>query len=323
MAANIDPRKVRYPPEALIEAMSIPTVSTGGSVVAQYLCEPYRISIENMVVESENIDVVVGADGFPEKTKTRASSVFVPPGSPLPLRVSARRSAEVMLTSKDSDDKSNVWARWNVVVRDEKLLDRVKTRDALSKDDYDIVRNLNLDENLTLGTAPYQRDVLGRTTLMEFDEIIPVSRQLDSLSASTSYSVGGAINCSKYREVKVLLGLIVEASNLFTTVNDSYIRVDRDDDPSYMKLDITALPRNTFMPCYVPFIDELEVFVDIGSTAPARGIGVGFVYGIRDMNTKDHILWDIPYANTKEEEIANRLISEYNFKPQLRAGVIQ
>jgi hypothetical protein len=169
--------------------------------------------------------------------------------------------------------------------------------------------------------------LLGDEILTTFqNHIYPVTRTITPIANSDKTHgapnvVGNFLNPPYQREVWVLLGVWLDWPVL-PAADDSFLTIDRDDDSDYMKLDVTAMPRNELVRCYVPFLDELRVYLESATGSGGVGIGVGFLYGCRPMTIIDHELWDIPYQSQVERNDAQKTIAQYGLKNMLKAGLV-
>ena len=310
---TLDVRKVKYPPESLIEAQVTTTVATGGTVISSYLVDPFDVVLEQLAIQSSEMDVRVSADGFPEKVLVRGDAVI--PLDHLRLKVTAMNNIAVQATSQCGAALTNQFSRWNMTVRRPSTIDRLRQGSLLTGEEVKRDEMLALSDRLFLGTAPRHNHLLGDEVFKEFDEIIPITRAITPAAASTITNgtanlIGQTISFPKYSQVGVLLGVWIDHAALHgLTGNDTFITVNRDQDYNYLHMDVNALPRNHLVRCYVPFIDELSVYFESTTGSSGHIVGVGFLYGVRDMSVIDHIRWNIPYKSNNEEADASTILS--------------
>jgi hypothetical protein len=323
-----------------VEAHSTLSVTTGDSQIASYLVDPFYAVIEELHVDPDAYaDVVIGTDGYAEKVKIRNNAIYPSGSDPLPIRVTSQRTVEIRAKSQLATI-SNFYSRYNITVRHPYILDKIRMGLDLSAEEEDIAVNLlgdklnpiDLYDRLNIGVLPNQScfnysSLLGDQILDQFyDQIYTVTRMLTPAVSSdkphgAANVVGNSLNPPYQQEVWVLLGFSLDWP-ILPAANDSYLTFDRDGDADYMKLDVTALPRGKFVRCYVPFIEELNVYLESATGSSGVGIGVGFMYGRRPMTIIDHELWDVPYSTQIERLDAEKLITQYGLKNMLKAGLI-
>jgi hypothetical protein len=334
MVAIVDPRRVRYPPESLIEAIDVDPVAPGGTPAASYLLDPFDACIENICLKGEPVDTQIAADGFPEVAKVRNNAVAIN-GNGIRARVYGTRSLEVkMFSTIAATSLNHVWCRYNVTVQ-RPYIDR-KIRLAGSSDPMRELkaeeRRIALDpaelirDNVIAGTDPYfyRGDYLSDQVDRAFKEIIPVQVTMTAPAACASVNVGHIIdktlNPSRGQQVWVLLGVAIEYGGDIVPSN-TYLDFKRDDDPHYMLWDLSALPRNRPVRCFVPFLTEMVPSL-VNMTALDYDIGISLWYGVRNMAVLDHMRWDIPYNTDDERLNAEELIKKHNLWDLVNGGML-
>jgi hypothetical protein len=338
--SNVLPSKVRYPPESLIEAQSTLSVGTGDTQIASYLVDPFYATLEQLHVDPAGpADVMVGTDGYAEKMKIRNNAVFPGCNDSINSSILAQKTIEIRARAITAA-LVNFYTRYNLTVRRPYIIDKILMGLDLTAEEEDIAVNLlgdksnpiDLYDRINIGVLPSvscfnYRDLLGDEILTTFqNHIYPVTRSITPLANSDKTHgapnvIGNFLNPPYQREVWVLLGIWADWPVL-PVPDDSFITIDRDDDSDYMKLDVTALPRNKLVRCYVPFLDELRVYLESATGSDGVGIGVGFLYGCRPMTIIDHELWDIPYQSQVERNEAQKTIAQYGLKNMLKAGLV-
>ncbi len=333
----IDPKKVRYPPECLVEAASIPSVLVGMTTLVSYLVDPFDVTLEDLHVDTDGTaDVVIGADGYAEKCRIRNNAIASGYHQPIPAKILASNRISVQAQSLPnmaggSATIANFYYRFNLTVRKSYVVDKLFNNENLNGDEEDIASNqlgYDLAAYTYLGIAP-RHDALTKhpDVYKEFQEVIPLTRSvIAAVGSDKAHSapnlIGQSISPGYLSRVGVLLGVFIDNPSLITTPNDSYITVDRDDDPDYMKMDLTAMPRNKLVPCYVPFIDKLSVYLESATGSNGYALGIGFIYGLRDMTVLDHMRWGLGYQSNQQKVDAEALIAQYKMWPMVKAGVI-
>jgi len=335
------PQKVRYPPESLIEAQRTVLVTMGDTPLASYLVDPYYAQLEDFHfdVGGGPADIMVGTDGYAEKMRLVNNSIFPNWNNQFPAKITAQRSIEIRARAQLANI-ANFYSRYNLTVRRPYIIDKIMMGLDLTAEEEDLAVNLlgdksnpiDLYDRINIGVLPNQScfnymSLLGNEILDTFDDqIFTVTRTLTPLANSDKIHaaanvVGNFLNPSYQKEVWVLLGIWCDWPAL-PVANNSFITIDRDDDPDYMKLDVTALPRNHLVRCYIPFIEELRVFLESAAGSVGAPIGVGYVYGCRTMSILDHELWDVPYNSQIERNESLKLVERYGLKNMMKAGLV-
>ena len=335
------PQKARYPPESLVEAQRTVAVGVGDSQLASYLVDPFYAQVEQLHFDTLTgpADVMIGTDGYAEKLRIRNNAIFPNWNREFPAKIVAQRSIEIRARAQLAAI-ANFYSRYNITVRRPYIIDKIIMGLDLTAEEEDIAVNLlgdkanpiDLYDRLNIGVLPNQScfnymSLLGDEILDTFDDqIFSVTRTIVPLAASDKPHaapnvVGNFLNPPYQKEVWVLLGVWIDWPHL-PVANDSYITIDRDDDSDYMKLDVTALPRNHLVRCYVPFIEELRVYLESATGSATEDIGVGYVYGCRNMSIIDHELWDVPYNSQVERNEALKLVERYGMKNMMKAGLV-
>jgi hypothetical protein len=317
----VDPNRVKYPPEMLIEAINQVAVTTGGDTVASYRFTNKHVTFENPHVESTaNLDFIVATDSG-EKVRIRSNV----PTDTDPLRrtkVLARNTLDVSMQMTVGAG-ANVWSRYNITVRKPLPVDKLRYDENLDANEVPISDSLNLDQALSIGTIGYHPSLLNIDPGKMFDEIITVERLLTAMAANSESVIGGAQVLINPGTVAVLLGVMIDTTNISASASDTYLMVDRDGDYGYMQMDVTALPDNLYVPCFVPAIETLKVWVKTITGSAGQTVPAGFIYGVRPLNISDHLLWGIPYSsNIKTAEVNELLSKNQRTANMIKAGVI-
>jgi hypothetical protein len=329
----VDPRKAKFFPECLIEAVDQDAVAAAGTNVARYVCSPFHSVIENINIESTaNMDVFLGIDGVAEKMMYRSNSV---------LPISAATIEDYWIKDKFVATKSfdfmyrgaaaHVWGRWNITTKTPTIIEKLRAKQKLTAEEQQIADNLDLLDHISVGYIPQSPSALDpRYQFTQFTEIERIYRSVAAMGANTASVIGYEINCPQ-DQVYVLLGVSVDAT--FAAVfSDSYMIVDRDNDYDYMKMDCSAMPANETVPCFVPFTDKLIVSLESITGSGGNTIECGFLVGKRPRTLIDHIKWgdNLPYRSEVEETEANELINKYtkglspkeNMLNKIKAGLL-
>jgi hypothetical protein len=329
----INPKAVKYPPESLIEAFSTISVGTGVTTLSNYLVDPWFTTLEKLAVDPRgDADITLAADGYAEKAKIRNNAIMPNFGHGYPLKIFGSGRIAVLAQSRLGAALPNFYCRYNLTFRKPYAVDKLWYNADLTAEEVDIATN-QLGYDLSAYTysgllTPKRKGLLSASIQDDFLEIVPVFRSLTPVANSTialnaGNLIGQSISPSYLSQVGVLLGIIIDHENMFTALpNDTYITVIRDDDQAYMQLDVTACPRNVMMPCYVPFTTKLEVYLESVTGSQGASLGIGFVYGIRDLTILDHMRWNLGYSSLKEQADAESLINTLKLWPNAKAGVV-
>lgn len=332
----VDPRKAKFFPECVIEAVDQNAVDTGGDIVARYVCSPFHSVIENVQVESTaNMDVFLSVDGQAEKMQYRSNAV-------LPIaaaNVEDYWKKEKYIATKTFEVSyrmtagagANVWGRWNITTKAPTIIEKLRSNQKLTSEEQQIADNLDLADNLAVGYLPMMPSLLDpRYQFTQFQEIEPIYRSVAAMAANTSSTIAYEINCPQDM-IYTLLGVSIDGT--FAAVySDSYFIVDRDNDYDYIKMDASAMPANETIPCFVPFTDKLVCSIDSVTGSGGGTIECGFLIGKRKRTLLDHIKWgkDLPYRSEVEQTEAEALIDKYtkglsprdNLVFKVKAGLI-
>lgn len=320
----VDPSKVKYFPEMLIECINESSVTTTGQKVASYLMTDRRAVVENAEVynQTANMDLVISADGI-EKARIRSDSHTLRD----PCRyhkLSAKETLDFSLIMTAGGPTSDVRSRWNITFRRPLAVDKIRDDVQLDTDELALSNDLHLDEHLSFGTIPHNQSLLNIDPAKLFDDVIPVERNMAIIAAGGESVIGGRkLDIpSPNSQLYVLLGVMVDQDLIVAgTADDTFLVVDRDNDPDYMKLDVSGMTDLQYVPCFVPCIKSLNV--RIKSTSGTAAGGAGFIYGIRDLTVADHLRWNIPFNSPVARSDAQKLVTDNpKLAKSIQAGVI-
>ena len=316
---TIDPYRAKFFPEMLIEAVNEASISTSGESIAQYRLEDRYAVIESAEVHTQtaNLDLVISTDGS-EKARIRSDAQTLQDRNRI-MKLRARQHIDFTGIMTAGGPTTNVRSRWNMTIRKPTAVYKRRNDIALDTSEVDLEKDLNIDENIMLGVIPHDESLLKIDPSKMFDDIIIVERELAIIAAGGEGVIGGAkIDVpAAGRQLAVLLGVMVDTAMLGAgTADDTFLVVDRDQDSEYMKLDITALPDNVYVPCFVPAIRSLKVYVQ--STTGTSADGCGFVYGLRDLTAIDRIKWNLPPGSATGRAEIESLMQRY---PKILKGI--
>jgi len=321
----VDPAKGKYFPEMLIEALNEPSVSTLGQKVAGYQFVDRRVTLERaeIITATANMDMVISADSA-EKARIRSDSPTINDARRY-HKISAKESLDVSMIMTAGGPTANVRSNWNMTVRKPLPVDKLREDIALDSREEEIAELVHLADNLSLGTIPYYQSLCNVDLAKMFDDVIPVDKELAAMAASSESIIGGrAIEVSNQNShLVVLTGIMVDTTPLPATPDDTFLVVDRDNDPDYMRLDITALTDNVYYPCFIPAIKKLEVRIESATGSGGAVVPCGFSYGVRKLNVSDHIKWEIPLNSPIARSDAQKIITDYpTMAKKIQAGLM-
>lgn len=333
MTAFTDPRKAKYWPECLLECIDQAAVTTAGQTIATYQCDPYSMQFENMQVESTpSLDMLLATDGIAENMKLRADAC-------LPIsfavnedhwflhKITATRTADVSLRmAPGAAAVANVWSRFNYTVRKPTIVDKLRLGLSLDSDESRIATALALEDSLSLELIKRSPSLLSDEVWKQFDEVKEYPFDLGALAAGSTTQIGARLDVP-HEWVWVLLGVRVESLPFMGTASDSFFRVDRDNDPSYMNLDLSGMPQMKTCRCYVPFTDKLTCSIVSATGSGGRNVYASYFIGKRPATAVDHIKWgsNFPYHSDVYRVSVEALIEKYKSKgllDRIKAGTL-
>lgn len=332
MATNIDPNRVKYPPEGLVDIeiedlTASPTVIAEYSTTGQLLMSITRMS---MLEETANAQLLLGVDGRAESM--RVDGVATNIDTALYQNMIARYSA-TLYARTTTGTANNVPIGWSMLVRQPTIVDKIRMSMPLTADEREIADRLALEDMISLGLVPYPTPLLSTDDVMtRFAHIEEMSYPLGTLGASTVTQIGPTINVP-LEHVYVLLGVYLRIATGGTwpwatsSPDDTFVVVNRDQDMEYMRLDAAGLASGRIVRMYVPFTQRLSVMIDTTSGSGSEAIYAGLIIGKRPATVIDHIRWgsNMPYGNAVERENINELIKRYEEKglvDRIKAGII-
>jgi hypothetical protein len=322
----IKPDKAKYFPEMLIEAINQASISTNGESIASYSLIDRRCTVENPEVHTQtaNLDLVITADST-ERARIRSNAQTLQDRNRY-IKIRARETVDFSGIMTAGGPTTNVRSRWNMTFREPLVVDKLREKGQLDSVEDSLVKDLHLEENMSFGTIPHNQSLLNIDPSKLFDDVIPVEKNMTAMGASSSSIIGGsAINIpNPNSQVAVLLGVMIDTTCFGAgTPDDTFIIVDRDTDPEYMKLDVTALPDFTYLKCYVPAIKKLEVRIESTTGTGGNTVPCGFIYGIRNLNVADHIRWKLPFNSATARSDAQKLVTDWPKTAKgIQAGVV-
>jgi hypothetical protein len=322
--AIIDPSKARLFPEMLIEALSQDSITTGSEKVASYVLRDKHVLLEDPQVESTSgLDLIISPDGG-ERTRIRSNAV-ISTDARRATKIRARQTLDVSMQMA-SGSASNIWTRYNLTVRKPLTVDKLRYDMSLDALEAQVADSLLLEDHLSIGTIPYHESLLNIDPSKKFDEIIPVEKSMTALSAASEAVIGGAEITARPGELVVLLGVMLDTSIFATAVapaNDTYLVVERDGQPDYMKLDYTAMADGLYHKCYVPAVEKLRVTVESATGSGAAAYPAGFYYGTRKLGLADYVRWDLPVPTpTLRADIETLKAKQPRIFASIKAGVL-
>lgn len=306
MTARIDPRKARFYPEIIPESIGV-TSSTSGTSIASYAnFYPWTISLNYLITDQSVNQIRVDGDSGHGLIESECGP-----------RPDLMPYGDLDILFEDSMD---LWAlgaaatqhtTYGLRITKLTVLEKIKYGLDLSDDEVSLDSKFNISKEFKAGRL--QSSGVINT---KFKKITEISK-LMSPGANSITTVDKKINV-KLGEKVVLLSIGTQPlGGGHTTLNDTYICINRDTvDLEYIKLDKVTMPAENYqVPCYIPSVDRLEVYVD--NTTALTNLPVTFKYGIAELTVLEKIKWNQP-MDPDDEAIA----SEFDLYNAVRAGVM-
>lgn len=337
--AYVDPKKVQYAPESLVESQNVPTIPVGGIRFASYLdWPPYIVEARKLVVSPGTAcETVVSADGFERKmTYHNEADAVQDTARTEPTKILAKNALELSMNTITPAGETNMQARWNLTIRSPTIADKIAMKIPLTPNQEAIAEKYGLREMHEMGTLPKHKNLLGDDVVNWFDEIVEIGRRLPTVDAGSELIVGGVKNV-RFDKLFVLLGIAFSKDALVDAgigYDDTYIKIDRDAMTEYMVLDAATMPDlpgpaqgDTGMQhtvrMYMPALEKFAVRIDTttGFTA-ADNLRLRYIYGIRPLTVIDHIRWKYPFFSEKDTARGAELDAKHNLTERIAAGLI-
>jgi hypothetical protein len=233
------------------------------------------------------------------------------------MKVVARKTLDLsfQMTAGAVTDK---YCRYNMTIRKPNVLDKLRNGENIATEEQAFSDVLKLEDNLSIG-VPYYESLLNIDPSKRFEEIIPVERKLAAMAAGDIAVIGGAQVNIPPGWLGVLLGVMVDITAFAGVgVGDTFLIVDRDDDPTMMKLEIKGCADGLYMPCYLPFLNSTKVYLESATGSGGNIIQAGFFYGLRKMTDSDYVRWGLSFPTPLQASEASRILSQY---PKTLAGL--
>ena len=317
----IDPSKTKFFPEMLIEALNEPTITTAEAKVASYNWTERRCIVENIepFTQTANCDLIVMADSV-EKARIRSDSVTLRDVR-RKHKIAARETLDISL-QMTAGAAANVRTYWNMTFRRPLPVDKIREGKQLDTNEDSIAQMTNLEDYLSFGAIPYHQSLMNIDPNKIFEEVIPVEKVLTAIAANGESIIGGQ-SIPANDQLLVLLGIMVDTTNLPATPSDTFFCVDRDIDANYMRLDCSAMPDNVYIPCYVPATKKIECRIESATGTGVNTVDAGFVYGVRPLSIADHIAWGLEFKSANDRSKAQALVTKYpTLAKRIQAGLI-
>lgn len=318
----IDPSRAKFMPEMLPEILNESSVSTTGCRIASYVLRDRRAVIENAHVftQTANLDFVVSCDSL-ERARIR-SNVYSLTDRRRYNKFVAKDTIDFSAIMTAGGPTANVRSGWHITFRKPLPVDKLREGGALDSNEETIADSVNLADNLNLGTIPYYQSLMNIDPAKMFDQVIPVEKSMAALAAGGEAQIGGS-QIPANGNLIVLLGIMVDTTPLPVTPDDTFVVVDRDADADYIKIDVTGMPDNLYVPCYIPAVDKLDIRIESTTGSSGSTIPCGFLYGIRKLTVADYIRWEIGYRSPIARSESLALISRYpEVAKRIQAGLL-
>lgn len=306
MTARIDPRKARFYPEIVPESIIVTSSLSGTSIASYANFFPWTVSL-NYIITNQSVNQI-RVDG--DSGHGLIESECDPRPDLMPY-------GDLDILFEDSMD---LWALGAVVVQNTTYGLRITKLTVLEKIKYGLPLS---DEELTLSSKfnimkEFRAGRLQSTGIInsKFKKITEISKKITA-GINSITTVDKKINVKLGEKVVLISVGTIPGDGGHTTANDTYICVNRDTvDLEYIKLDKQAMPAENYqVPCYIPSVDRLEIYVD--NTSAITNLPVTFKYGIAELTILEKIKWNQP-MDQDDEAIA----SEFDLYNAVKAGVM-
>jgi len=306
MTARIDPRKARFYPEIVPESIGVDSSLSGTSIASYANFYPWTISLNYLITNQSVNQIRVDGDSGHGLIESECEP-----------RPDLMPYGDLDILFEDSMD---LWALGAAVaqhvtygLRITKLtvLEKIKYGLPLNDNESALSSKFNIMKEFRAGRL--QSSGIINTKFKKITEISKlITAGIDSIT-----TVDKKINVKLGEKVVLLSVGTIPLNGGHTTLNDTYICINRDTvDLEYIKLDKVSMPTENYqVPCYIPSVDRLEVYVD--NATAITDLPVTFKYGIAELTILEKIKWNQP-MDQDDEAIA----SEFDLYSAVRAGVM-
>ena len=305
MTARIDPRKARFYPEIVPESIGVLATASGTSIASYANFYPWTLSLNYLFTNQSANQIRIDGDSGHGLIESECEP-----------RPNLMPYGDLDILFEDSMDLwalgvANTYATYGLKVTKLTVLEKIKYGLPLTDDETALSSKFNILKEFKAGRLQSSNIISSK-----FKKITEVSKKISPGTPSIT-TIDKKINV-KLGEKVVLLSLGTHPGvGGPATANDTYICINRDTvDLEYIKLDSFTMPAENYqVPCYIPAVDRLEVYVD--NTANLTNFPVTFKYGIAELTVLEKIKWKQP-MEPEDEAIA----SEFDLYSAVKAGVM-
>ena len=305
MTARIDPRKARFYPEIVPESIGVTASASGTSIASYANFYPWTLSLNylftNQLANQIRIDGDSGHGLIESECEPRPD--LMPYGD---LDILFEDSMDLWALGGTA-----IHATYGLKITKLTVLEKIKYGLPLTDEELALSSKFNILKEFKAGRLQSSNIINSK-----FKKITEISKKITVTTPSIT-TVDKKINV-KAGEKVVLLSIGTHPGvGGPAALNDTYISINRDSvDLEYIKLDSFAMPAENYqVPCYIPAVDRLEVYVD--NTANLTDFPVTFKYGVAELTILEKIKWNQP-MDPDDEAIA----SEFDLYNAVRAGVM-
>ncbi len=305
MTARIDPRKARYYPEIIPESIGTLATTSGTSIASYANFYPWTISLNYLFTDQTANQIRIDGDSGHGLIESECEP-----------RPDLMPYGELDILFEDSMDlwalgSAEMKATYGLKITKLTVLEKIKYGLSLTDEELSLSSKFNILKEFKAGRL--QSSSIINT---KFKKITEISKKI-SPDANSITTVDKKINV-KAGEKVVLLSIGTHPGVGGPGVkNDTFISINRDSvDLEYIKLDSFTMPNENYqVPCYIPAVDRLEVYVD--NVANLTDFPVTFKYGVAELSVLEKIKWNQP-MDPDDEAIA----TEFDLYNAVRAGVM-
>lgn len=305
MTARIDPRKARFYPEIVPESIDVTATASGTSIASYANFYPWTISFNYLFTNQSANQIRVDGDSGHGLIESECAP-----------RPDAMPYGELDILFEDSMDLwalgvAEMKATYGLKITKLTVLEKIKYGLPLTDDELALSSKFNILKEFKAGRL--QSSGIINT---KFKKITEISKKI-SAGINSITTVDKKINVKLGEKVVLLSVGTIPGDGGHTTKNDTYICINRDSvDLEYIKLDKHTMPAENYqVPCYIPSVDRMEVYVD--NATAITDLPVTFKYGVAELTILEKIKWGQP-MDPDDEAVA----SEFDLYSAVKAGVM-
>jgi len=341
MSSYADINKARYLPESFPEAFLEGTVTTTGTVVANYSrFDPNFLNIQNVAFDDNtDVEFYMNTDDRGEVLRIAGPVALAFEAGHVPISVNMIRNGSLILRPVAAN-RTNEAMRYNVTIRKKTAIDGYRLK-SVPSGMGELITSAGLPDQVDAGLVGSRVDLLGDEILKSFQDSSPyggvfiVSQRIPAVTAGDEEGVIVAKPITvPDGHVAVLLGVAVDGQTTrnLATYNDTFIYVDRHDgnQRGLVRMDFAAMPGvvagtiGNFMRMYIPTLKRIDLRVTSASGLIADAQMISYMFGIRPITALDRINW-APYAGSDYDRVNDRvtaLDNAYQLSAKAAIGVM-